>query len=156
MAKDASSKIRKILNYYPESIGSIMKTEFIAIPKDYTAEKTIKLLRELKPSADKTYHLYVVDNENHLIGILSIRALLVADPKSKIEEFMKNDVIFAKDNSPKEIAARLMARYDLFVLPVVDKEGILRGIVKADDVLDEYIPERLKRERFLPSKLKGR
>ena len=156
MAKDASSKIRKILNYYPESIGSIMKTEFIAIPKDYTTEKTIKLLRELKPSADKTYHLYVVDNENHLIGILSIRALLVADPKSKIEEFMKNDVIFAKDNSPKEIAARLMARYDLFVLPVVDKEGILRGIVKADDVLDEYIPERLKREKFLPSKLKGR
>ena len=69
---------------------------------------------------------------------------------------MKNDVILVRDNSPKETAARLMARYDLFVLPVVDKEGILRGIVKADDVLDEYIPEKLKRERFLPSRLKGK
>lgn len=156
MTKESASKIRKILNYYPESIGSIMKTEFIAIPKDYTAEKTIKVLRELKPSADKAYHLYVIDNDNHLIGVLSIRALLVADPKNKVEDFMRNEVILIRDNSPKETAARLMARYDLFVLPVVDKEGVLRGIVKADDVLDEYIPERLKRERFLPSRLKGK
>ena len=154
MSKESSSKIRKILNYYPESIGSIMKTDFIAIPQEYTAEKTIRLLRELKPSADRSYHLYVIDEHSHLVGVLSLRALLVSDPQKKVEEFMQKRVIWVRDNSPKENAARLMARYDLFILPVVDKEEILRGIVKADDVLDEYIPEKLKRERFLPLKLK--
>ncbi len=156
MNKNSAYKIRKILNYYPESVGSIMKTEFISIPKDYTAQETINLLRKLKPSADRVYHLYVIDKNKHLRGILSIRALLVASPKDGVGKFMRNKVVCVRDNSPKEIAARLMARYDLLVLPVVDKDGILRGIVKADDILDEYIPERLKRQKFLQLKLRNK
>lgn len=156
MNKNSASKIRKILNYYPESIGSIMKTDFIAIPKNYTAQKTINLLRKLRPSADRVYHIYVTDNDKHLKGILSLRALLIASPKDRVGKFMHTKVVHVMDNNPKETAARLMARYDLFVLPVVDKDGILRGIVKADDVLDDYIPERLRRQKFLPSKLKSR
>ncbi len=156
MNKNSASKIRKIINYYPESIGSIMKTEFIAVPKNYTAQKTINLLRKIKPPANSTYHIYVVDKNKHLTGVLPIRGLVIANTKSKIEKLMKKRIICVRDNSPKEMAARLMARYDLFVLPVVDKDGILRGIVKADDVLDDYIPERLRRQKFLPSKLKSR
>lgn len=155
MNKDISSKVRKILDYYPESIGSIMKTEFIPIPINYTAQKAIELLRKLKPQSNRIYHLYVVDKANHLVGVLSIRALLVAEPKSIVSNFMNRKVIFVKDNAHKDTAARLMARYDLLVLPVIDKEGILRGIVRADDVLDEYIPKRIKRQKFLPLKLKA-
>jgi len=156
MRKETSAKIRKILDYYPESIGSIMKTEFIAIPEDYTSEKTIDLLRQLKPSSDKIYHLYVVNKDNHVIGVLSIRALLTADPKSNVVDFMKKQVVYARDTGTKETAARIMARYDLYLLPVVDKEGILRGIVKADDVLEGYISKKLKREKFIPLKIKAR
>src|SRR3989338_6952734 len=156
MRKETAVKIRKILDYYPESIGSIMKTEFIAVPEDYTAEQTIDLLRQLKPPSDRSYHLYVVNKENHLMGVLSLRALLTADPKSNVVDFMKKQVVYARDTSTKETAARIMARYDLFLLPVVDKEGILRGIVKADDVLQGYIPKRLKREKFVPLKTKAR
>lgn len=154
MSVDARLKIKKILNYFPESIGSIMKTEFIAVPKEYTAQKTISKLRKLRAPAISAYHLYVIDKDNHLTGVLSFRELLVANPRKKVRDFMKKDVIYVKDSNPKETAARLMARYDLFVLPVVDKEGKLRGIVKADDILDEYIPERLQREKFLPLKLR--
>lgn len=156
MSKHTASKIRKILNYHPESIGSIMKTEFIAVPMDYTAQQTINLLRELKPAAGRAYHLYVIDKDKHLTGILSIRALVVADPKTKVSRIMNNKVVCVRDSSPKETAARLMARYDLLVLPVIDKEGKLRGIVKADDVLDQYIPKRLKRKKFLPLNIRHR
>lgn len=156
MRKETAAKIRKILDYYPESIGSIMKTEFIAVPENYTAEQTIDLLRQLKPPSDRIYHLYVINKENHLIGVLSIRALLTSDPKSNVVDFMKKQVVYARDTSTKETAARIMARYDLFLLPVVDKEGILRGILKADDVLEGYIPKRLKRQKFVPLKLKAR
>lgn len=147
-------KIRKILNYYPESIGSIMKTEFITIPEDFTVNKTIALLRQIKPQSDRIYHLYVVDKDNHLLGVLSVRALIIAEPKSNITDIMGRKIIYLRTNSPKENASRLMARYDLLVLPVLDKDGIMRGIVKADDVIDEYLPKRLKRERSLPLRLR--
>jgi len=156
MDKKYASKIRRILNYYPESIGSIMKTDFIAIPNTHTAQKTINLLRKLKLPSNRIYHLYVVDKHNHLMGVLPIRALLIADPNSKITSSMNKKVFYVRANNPIQTATRLMARYDLFVLPVIDKDGVLRGIIKADDVLDEYIPERLKRERFLPLKLRNR
>jgi len=151
--KVSREKIQEILNYVPESIGSIMKTDFIVVPTGYTARKTISMLRKLKPAYDKVYHVYVKDRTKHLIGVLSIRALLIASPNSKVDDFMNKEVIFVKDTDPKDTAARLMARYDLFVLPVVDEDNILRGIVKSDDVLDEYIPDRLQKEKFLPSKL---
>ena len=156
MRKETALKIRKILDYYPESIGSIMKTEFIAVPEDYTSERTIDLLRQLKPPSDRMYHLYVTDKENHLTGVLSIRALLTSDPKSNVVDFMKKQVVYARDTGTKETAARIMARYDLYLLPVIDKDGILRGIVKADDVLEGYIPKRLKRQKFVPLKIKAR
>lgn len=156
MSKKTASKIKKILNYYPESIGSIMKTEFISVPIDYTAQMAINMLRELKPQADRAYYLYAVDKDKHLSGILSIRALVIADPKAKVSNIIHPKVVCIRDNSPKETAARLMARYDLLVLPVIDKEGKLRGIVKADDVLDEYIPKRLKRKKFLPLNIRQR
>ena len=154
MRKETSNKIRKILDYYPESVGSIMKTEVISIPQDSTAEKTIELLRQLKPPSDRIYHLYVIDKDSHLVGVLSLRALLTADPKSNVADFMNKQVVYIRDNSPKETAARIMARYDLYLLPVVDKEGILRGIIKADDVLEGYIPKRLKKQKFVPLKIK--
>ena len=156
MRKETSNKIRKILDYYPESVGSIMKTEVIEIPQDYTAEQTIDLLRQLKPASDRIYHLYVVDKEKHLLGVLSLRALLTADPKSNVADFMRKQVVYVRDNSTKETAARIMARYDLYLLPVVDKEGIVRGIVKADDVLEGYIPKRLKNQKFVPLKIKAK
>ena len=156
MKKNVAAKIEKLLHYYPHSVGTLMKTEFIAIPQDYTAQKTINLLRKMKPSSDRIYHLYIVDNNKHLVGVLPIRALVTANPKDMVSDIMHRHIIYLRDSSPKETAARLMARYDLFVLPVMDKEGVLSGIVKADDILDDYIPERLKRQKFLPSRLKIR
>ncbi|MFH2028556.1 MAG: CBS domain-containing protein [Nanoarchaeota archaeon] len=154
MKKEISSKIHDILEYYPESIGSIMKTEFIAIPKDYTAQQTISMLRKMEHHAASQYNIYVVDKKDHLIGFLSSRSLIISKPEKKINDIMAHKVITVRDHSAKETAARLMARYDLFIIPVIDKDGRLVGIVKSDDILEEYIPERLKREKFLPSRLK--
>ncbi len=153
--KEKRKAIQEILEYFPESVGSIMITDFISIKKGSTARQAISLLRKLKPAYSKVYHLYVVDSEKKLVGVLSIRALIIANPQDKVDDFMLKDIIFVKDEDTKDTAARLLARYDLFVLPVVDDNNVLRGIVKSDDVLDEYIPERLQKEKFLPSKTSG-
>ena len=150
MRKSISSKIKKILNYHPESAGAIMKTDYIAVPDSFTAQKTIDYLRKLKPSSERIYHIYVVDKNKKFKGVLSIRLLLTAQPRMKVTDIMETDVIYVHVDTPKEDIAKAMARYDLFVLPVIDQDKALKGIVLADDVLTEVIPKRWKKEKYRP------
>ncbi|RLD16355.1 MAG: hypothetical protein DRI22_01350 [Caldiserica bacterium] len=154
MRKEQSERIRKILGYSPQSAGSFMNTSFIAVPESYTAQRTINYLRKLALSSEQIYHIYVVDKKGHLLGVLSIRGLITAPPKKKVSELMKKDVIFVTTSTTKEDVAKTIARYDLFVLPVVDENNILRGVVTADDVLDEIMPEDWRRERYRPLRLR--
>ncbi len=156
MRPDTSTKIREILNYNPESAGAIMDTEFITIPEDYNVQKTINLLRKITPPSKKIFHLYVVNKEKQLVGVLSVRQLLISLPDRKIVEFMKRDVIYVKLSTPKEDIAKAVSRYDLFVLPVVNDNKIIQGVVTADDVLTEVMPQTWKRSRYKPHKIKKR
>ncbi|MFH1834730.1 MAG: CBS domain-containing protein [Methanobacteriota archaeon] len=151
---DKAKAITKILNYDPESAGAIMDTSFIMIPETHTAQQTIDLLREIAPSSDKIYHIYVVDRQRRLVGILSIRGLLIAPPDEKVGEIMHREVIHVKTDTPKEDIAKTIARYDIFVIPVVSDDNVLRGVVTADDVLTEIMPDEWKRERFKPHRTK--
>jgi len=154
MRPDTSTKIREILNYNPESAGAIMDTEFITVPEDYNVQKTINLLRKVTPPSKKIFHLYVVNKNKQLIGVLSIRALITSPPNRKITEFMNKYVIYVKLSTPKEDIAKTISRYDLFVLPVVDENKVIKGVVTADDVLTEVMPETWKRSRYKPHKIK--
>lgn len=145
---DKAKKIREILKYPEESAGSIMHTEFIAIPKDYTAQRTINLLRKLKPVSEKIYHLYVVDKKMHLLGVLSIRSLLTVEPKKIISKFMRVKIAKIKLNTPKKDVAHALTKYNLFALPVVDKDNVLKGVVKADEVLEEVMPSSWKKGTY--------
>jgi len=141
-------KIREILEYPEESAGSIMHTEFIAIPQDYTAQQTINLLRKLKPASEKIYHLYVVDKKMYLIGVLSIRSLLTAGPREKISKFMQTRIAKVKLKTPKKDVVHALTKYNLFSMPVVDKNNVLKGVVKADEVLEEIMPKSWKRGSY--------
>ena len=146
MKPDKAKKIREILNYPEESAGSIMHTEFIAIPWNYTAQQTINLLRKLKPVSEKLYHLYVVDKKTHLMGVLSIRSLLTANPKTSISKFMRTRIVKVKSNTSKKDVAHALTKYNLFALPVVDKDNTLKGVVKANEVLEEVMPKSWKKD----------
>ncbi len=144
-----AKKIKEILNYPEESAGAIMHTKVIAIPKDFTAQLTINLLRKLKPSSEESYHLYIIDEKNRLSGVLSIRSLLTADPKISVTKIMKKQVVKVKIDAKKDEIANALAKYGLYTLPVVDQNNILKGIVKADDVLTEIMPESWKKRIFM-------
>ena len=145
MKSEKSKKIREILNYPEESAGSIMHTEFISIPQNYTAQQTISLLRRLKPASEKIYHLYVVDKKMHLLGVLSIRSLLTAGPKEKISKFMTSKIAKIRSNMPKKEIAHTLTKYNLFALPVIDRNNVLKGVVISDEVLEEIMPESWKK-----------
>lgn len=152
MRPGRAGEIRKILGYHPESAGALMDTEFIAVPGTNTAQETIDLLRKLAPSSDKIYHLYVVDKQDKLLGVLSIRRLITAPPEKKVSDLMKKEVIHVNLATSKEDIAKTITRYDIFVLPVVDENSVIKGVVTADDVLTEVMPEEWRRERFKPLK----
>jgi magnesium transporter len=154
MRPDIVSKIRGIMNYPPESAGAIMGTSFIAVPGDFTAQQTIDHLRKIAPSSETLYHIYVVDSENHLLGVLSIRGLITSPPESRVFDLMKKEVIYVKLSTPKEDIAKAIAKYDIFVLPVVSDDNILRGIVTADDVLTEIMPKAWRRHKYKPQRIK--
>lgn len=154
MRPDVESKIKSILNYPPESAAAIMGTSFISVPEDYTVEQTIDLLRKIAPSSESIYHIYVVDAEGRLIGFLSIRRLIIAPPESRMSDIMKKDVIYVKMSTPQEDIAKAMAKYDIFVVPVVNGDNVLKGIVTADDVLTEVMPKQWRRHKYMPSRMR--
>ena len=148
MSRDVARPIREIMGYPDMSVGSIMHTEFVAVPSDYTAQKTIEFLRKTKLASDKMYRIYVVDREHKLLGFLPLGALVTAPAEEKIEGLMKTKIIKLNITSSKQDAANALSKYNLFVLPVVDQNNVLKGLVKADDVISEVMPKAWKRRRY--------
>ena len=149
MSRDIARPIREIMGYPDMSVGSIMHTEFVAVPSDYTAQKAIELLRKIKPASDKMYRIYVVDREQKLVGFLPLSSLVTAPAKERIEGLMKTKIVKLTTKTSKQDAASALSKYNLFVVPVVDENNYLKGVVKADDVIGEMMPKSWKRRRFV-------
>lgn len=152
MEPKAKEEVSRLLQYPPNSAAGRMSPDFIAIPATFTAEQTIARLRELAPDAETIYYLYVVDNAGKLVGVVSIRRLLIADPRTAVTQLTAAEVIAVHAEESDEAAAGLMMKYDLLAVPVVDAEDRLLGIIPVDGVMDllverlgERVPHRLER-----------
>jgi len=135
MKKEDAQEIKKLLKYDPNTAGGLMNPDFFALPANITAEEGLKKLRETK-DIDMVFYIYVVDDHNKLVGVLSLRQLVLAKPDTAIANIMENDVIFVKTDTDQELVSRIVARYDLLALPVVNEEKTLMGMITVDDVLD--------------------
>ncbi len=145
MDKKEADELRKLLAHPETSAGGIMTTEYIAVPVGYTAAETLELLRKEAADVEAIYYLYVVDKERHLLGVCSMRDLIKANPDDKIAAFMKTDPIKVELSTEQEEVARLVAKYNLLAVPVVDEENVLHGIVTVDDAIDVVVPTAWKR-----------
>ncbi|HIE51925.1 MAG TPA: magnesium transporter [Armatimonadetes bacterium] len=138
--------VRELLQYGEETAGGIMATEFIALNRHLTAQEVIDRLRALEPDAEAPYYLYVIDEQGRLLGVLSLRQLLVAPPHRRIGEIMSTSVVKVGVHEDQEEVVQLMKKYNLLALPVVDEEGQLVGVVTHDDameVLEQEVEEDL-------------
>ena len=136
MPKEEAEEIEELLKYEENTAGSIMNNEFVALPEDITAEEAINKIRELSPEAEMIYYVYIVDRREKLIGVISLRDLIMSNPKAKILEFMEEDVVSVLDTEDQETAARIIADYDFLAIPVIDRKGTLLGIITVDDIID--------------------
>lgn len=136
MGEDERREVDELLHYPETTAGGLMTTEYIALDENLSAEDTIALLRRLAPDAETIYYLYVVDPSGHLVGVLSLRDLIVAPPDRRLAEIMTPQVISVPLDASQETVVDVMARYDFLALPVVDAENRLKGIITIDDVMD--------------------
>ncbi len=145
MEPDEAEDVKELLAYEDSTAGGLMTTEYVAISKDMTAQETIEKIRELEPSAETVYYIYVVDSFEHLVGVISLRDLIVAKPSTSVEDFMVSKVVHVHPDAPVEEIAQTLTDYNLLALPVVDEENRLQGIITVDDALEEILPEGWRR-----------
>jgi len=139
MEKEDADEVRELMNYEDEAVGSIMNTDFISFNVNITCGETIELLRELKPDDEVAYYIYIIDEEEKLQGVVSLRNLVVSAPENKLRDIMDPDVIRIKDDELIDEAIELAVKYDLLSLPVIDNEDKLCGIVIMSDIIDEVL-----------------
>ncbi len=133
---EEAEEIRGLLQYPEDSAGGIMTKEFISLPGTLPVEEAITRLREIAPKAETIYYIYVVDYRNRLTGVLSLRELFAAQDGTLIAKIVRKNIIKVDATTDQEEVARLVSRYDLLAVPVVDEEGYLLGIITIDDILD--------------------
>lgn len=133
---ETRASINTLLKYPEDSAGSIMTTEFVDLKKDNTVEDAFKRIRRTGVDKETIYTCYVTDKSRHLIGVTTVKELLLHDYDDKIEDFMETNTIYVNTHDDKEVAAQLFDKYNFLALPVVDMENRLVGIITVDDAID--------------------
>ncbi|MDZ7728947.1 MAG: CBS domain-containing protein [Dehalococcoidia bacterium] len=133
---DAEKDIQGLLEYEEQSAGGIMSRGFVALDESMSVQQAIDYLRAAQPSSTQTYYLYVVDSGQHLLGNLNIRDLLVSAPYTRLGDITNRDIHEVTTETDQEEAARLLQRYNLLAVPVVDDGGRMVGVTLAEDLID--------------------
>jgi len=136
MEVEEASDVKELLAYPEDTAGGIMTTEYVAILEDISAEKAIQVLRKTAPDAETVYYVYVINTKNQLVGVISLRELIIANPETLITDIMQKKVISVRVDTDQEEVARVVTRYDFLAVPVIDHDRSLVGIVTVDDVID--------------------
>jgi magnesium transporter len=145
MEEEDAEDVRKLMAYPEESAGGIMTTEYASIRPNLTAAEAIQLLRGMAEEVETMFYVYVVDENEHLIGAFSLSDLIFAPPEQNVSNFMTDRIITVNLTDDQETVAQTVAKYDLIAVPVVDDQNHLHGIVTADDALDKIIPTAWKK-----------
>jgi magnesium transporter len=136
MKKEGSEEVEGLLHYGDDTAGGIMVPDLIALREDTTAREAIESLQEEHLDVEMPFYLYVVDSNGKLIGVSSLRQLVVVPPTTPLKDFMTTDVFAVKTDMDQEEVAKIVARYDILAVPVVNDTNQLVGIVTVDDVID--------------------
>ncbi len=141
MQKEDVEEVADLLSFADDTAGRIMTPDFIALSEDTTAKGAIASLQKEYSDVEMPFYLYVVDEYGKLVGVSSLRQLVVVPPNTPLKSFMATDVFSVKTDMDQEEVAKLVARYDILAVPVVDENNRLVGIVTVDDVIDIFRTE---------------
>jgi len=141
MKKEGSEEVEDLLSYGDDTAGGIMVPDFIALKENMTAREAIESLQKEHHDVEMPFYLYVIDEYGKLAGVSSLRQLVVVAPDTPLKDFMTTEVFSVQTDRDQEEVAKIVARYDILAVPVVDDSNRLVGIVTVDDVIDIFREE---------------
>ena len=130
------SEINMILNFKENSAGSVMSTDYVELDPEITADEALKMIKDKERLAETISYCYITNNQHILLGFVSMRSILLASSNTLISDIMETDVISVECDEDQEQVAKIFSKYDLLVLPVVNDQHRLIGIITIDDVYD--------------------
>lgn len=136
MDSEHANEIRELLHYEDETAGSLMTTEYVSIVANQTMRSAMYVLKSEAELAETIYYTYVVNNDNQLVGVISLRDLIINDEDAMVSDVMSERVISVHVGDDQEDVAQTFRDYDFLALPVTDYEDHLLGIVTVDDIID--------------------
>lgn len=136
MGKSDSTEVVNLISYPEDSAGGLMNSDFLAFDQNFSVQEAIDFIQSEESESLITFYIYVVADEDKLIGVLNLKQLLLAKKKDTLQELMKLDVISVSVETGQEQVARVVEKYDFLSVPVVDSSGALVGVITVDDVLD--------------------
>ncbi len=136
MKNEESEEVEELLGYEDDTAGGIMVPDFISLRENMTAREAIESLQNEHQDVEMAFYLYVVDEIGRLVGVISLRQLVVVKPDLALRDFMTTDIFSVSTDRDQEEVAALVSRYDILAVPVVDEQNALVGIVTVDDVID--------------------
>jgi magnesium transporter len=146
--QDDADEVNELLAYDPTSAGGIMATEFIAIHEEMTVNATIEFLRNMAPTSETPYYVYVLDQLNVLKGVVRLRDIIVSTPETPIKNIMIENIITIPIDMDQEEVALIFEKYGFMAMPVINNLGVMQGIVTVDDVMevirDEYTEDMFR------------
>lgn len=145
MEPEESEDLRKLLEYPENTAGGIMTTEYAYVDQDLSIGEVMKSLREIAKDVETIYYVYIVSKNGDLVGVTSLRDILLADRDKKVIDVMHTHIIKADILEDQEEVAQKIAKYNLLALPVVEEENKLRGIITVDDAIDIVLPVAWKK-----------
>lgn len=136
MKVEHSTDVQELLGFADETAGRIMTPDYFALDEDVTVSEAITALQRRSEEFEMAFYLYVIDSRNHLLGVVSLRQLLLNLPSTPLRKIMISDIIKVTTDTDQEEVARIVATYNLLAVPVVDEENKMAGIITVDDIID--------------------
>jgi Mg/Co/Ni transporter MgtE len=146
MEPQESEDIKKLLKYPKNTAGGIMTTEYAYVNHNLTSREVMESLQEIAKHVETIYYIYITSKNGDLLGVVSLRDILLAVPDKKITDFMHTILIKADILEDLDEVAHKIAKYSLLAIPVVEDETKLKGIITVDDVVDIISPDLWKKK----------
>ncbi len=145
--KEEAEDIQELLSHEEDTAGGIMTNVFIAYLPDITVKEAVQKFKKDAEEVETVYYIYVIDTDEKLMGVISLRELLLADLDVRLSDIMETKLKMVTPDTDEVEVAEIISKYNLLALPVVDTEGFMLGIVTIDDIIDRLLPPAAKRKR---------
>jgi len=147
MESEEATEVKDLLSYEEDTAGGLMTSEFLDFSPDMTIDEVLANIRLLAPDVEFIYYIYVVDKDDHLLGVLTLKKLLTSPLYAKLEDIMTQNVKFVRIEDERQNIAEIISKYDFIAIPVIGEDNRIKGVITVDDIIDLLVPNPIRKKK---------